>query len=75
MPRRKPAVTLNFFPQGDDLPLFSGAPALARQRPFVAQPVTAQAAFFDLRPDPFALRNEEFPVAPALAPAEEDADA
>jgi hypothetical protein len=52
-PRRRSAVTFNFFPQGDDLPLFSGAPVRHNDRPFRPEDAPAQPAFFDLRPDPF----------------------
>lgn len=72
---RKPAVTLHFFPSGDDLPLFSGAPAVAHDRPFVARPAALQNALFDLRPDPFAMHTEEFPAAPALTAGMDDAGA
>ena len=73
MAHKRTAITLNFFPNGDDLPLFSGAPVVARERTFVPQAVAVQTAFFDLRPDPFATRSDEFPVAQPLAPALDDA--
>lgn len=37
-----------FFPDGDDLPLFSGAPVRAEQRPFTPQPVAEQPSLIDL---------------------------
>jgi len=70
-PRRRNAVTFNFFPQGDDLPLFSGAPVRHNERPFRPEDASAQPAFFDLRPDPF---NTLGGVLPAPSPTEEVAD-
>lgn len=67
-PRRPAAVTHNFFPQGDDLPLFSGAPPRPMERPFVPENATTQGAFFNLRPDPFHTLGG---VLPALHPTEE----
>lgn len=58
------------FPPVEDLPLFSGAPVVARERTCVAQPMAAQPAFFDLRPDPFATRSEEYPVTQPCPPAQ-----
>jgi len=40
----------NFFPSGDDLPLFSGAPVRIEERPFNPQPAAEQPALLDLRP-------------------------
>jgi hypothetical protein len=47
------AVTLNFFPSGDDLPIFSGALVAVAVRPFVPSPVARQESLLDLRLDPF----------------------
>jgi hypothetical protein len=47
------AITLNFFPSGDDLPIFSGAPVAVAVRPFVPTPVARQESLLDLRLDPF----------------------
>lgn len=51
--KKTTAVTMNFFPTGDDLPLFSGAPVAAACRPFVPAPVARQESLLDLRLDPF----------------------
>src|SRR5258708_4677568 len=34
VPRRKSAQTEDMFPEGDDLPLFSGTPVAATEKPF-----------------------------------------
>ena len=36
------AVTMNFFPNGDDLPIFSGALVAVNVHPFVPTPVARQ---------------------------------
>lgn len=71
MPPRRSAVTLNFFPQGDDLPIFSGAPVRHRERAFCPEDAAAQPAFFDMRPDPF---NTLGGVLPTPSPTEEVID-
>lgn len=38
-----------FFPDGEDLPLFSGAPVRSEQRPFTPQPIAEQPSLIDLR--------------------------
>jgi len=67
-PRRSAAITYNFFPTGDHLPLFSGAPPRPVERPFSPEATTTQGAFFNLRPDPFHTLGG---VLPALQPTEE----
>jgi hypothetical protein len=47
------ALMLNFFPAGDDLPIFSGAPVAVTVRPFVPTRVARQESLLDLRLDPF----------------------
>ena len=73
MPRRRPppaAVTAHFFPDGEDLPLFSGAPVVVRIASFVPAPVVRQEGLFDLRLNPFhvatpaATDTEEPPCPP-----------
>lgn len=71
MPPHRNAVTLNFFPQGDDLPLFSGAPVRYNERPFRPEDVAAQPAFLDMRPDPF---NALVGVLPVPSPTKEVID-
>ncbi len=46
-------ITPNFFPLGDDLPLFSATCPAPVERPFVAVPVARQESLIDLRLDPF----------------------
>jgi|GEM_PF-5707698 len=58
MARKPVAVTLNFFPKGDDLPLFSGACVRPVERPFDPQAQPQQEVLFDLRLDPFHTRQE-----------------
>ena len=67
MKRSAGGITLNFFPQGDDLPLFSGAAPRPVERPFDPQARQQQAAMFDLRLDPFHTQQEVTPRTDAAA--------
>lgn len=62
MTRKAGDITLNFFQQGDDLPLFSGAAPRPVERPFDPQAQQPQAAMFDLRLDPFRTQKEITPI-------------
>lgn len=55
-------MTPDFFPGGEDLPLFSGAPVRVADRPFVPAPVVHQPALFDIQLDPFRTRSSEDPA-------------
>lgn len=59
------AITPNFFPNGDDLPIFSGAPVAVAVRPFVPAPAVRQESLLDLRLDPF--HTLEAPATPPAA--------
>ncbi|MFN8463923.1 MAG: hypothetical protein U0X20_00170 [Caldilineaceae bacterium] len=64
------AVTMNFFPNGDDLPIFSGALVAVNVHPFVPTPVARQESLLDLRLDPF--HTLEADTDPVAAAAEEE---
>lgn len=64
------AVTMNFFPNGDDLPIFSGALVAVTVHPFVPTPVARQESLLDLRLDPFHTQDSGADPAPAV-PEEE----
>ncbi len=56
-------LSISMFPQGDDLPLFSGTPITVHIRPFVAKEVHRQNTLFDIRP---RFDNEKAPTAAAV---------
>lgn len=63
------AVTMNFFPDGDDLPIFTGALVAVAVHPFVPRPVARQESLLDMRLDPF--HTQEADTGPAPAAEEE----
>ncbi len=64
------AITMNFFPNGDDLSIFSGALVSVTVHPFTPRPVARQESLLDLRLDPF--RTLEAGAEPAPADTEEE---
>ena len=60
----------DLFPDGDDLPLFTGAPVRVEIKPFNPQPTSSQPALFDLRPQFGA--NPADPIQPSQELCEDD---